>query len=106
MARVIIGCRLPNGIVLEHPANPLKKVELSGMNKVTIIGAGFAQNDVDADFWEAWISANGKFPAVKNGSIFVAKSSDDAMAKARDMKKEKTGFEPMAQDAGGVTKAA
>ena len=103
--KVVVGCRLPNGIILEHPSDPKIKVELNGLNKVTIIGAPYAHNDVDADFWDAWFAVNKDFAPLKNGAIFVAKSSEDAQAKAREIKKERTGFEAMAQDAHGVTPA-
>ena len=110
MAKVIIGCRLPNGIILEHPTNPKKKVELAGLNKTTIIGATYAQTDVDSEFWEAWLAANREFAPLVNGAIFFAKNADEAQSKAKDVAKESTGFEPMAQNddkrARGVKKAA
>jgi len=104
--RVVIGCRLPNGIILEHPSNPAKTVLLNGLNKVTIIGAEYAHNDIDADFWEAWSAANKDFAPLKSGAIFFAKNADEAVAKAKEVKGKKTGFEAMPQSVEGIEKAA
>jgi len=95
---IIIGCKLPHGIILHHPLDPSKIVELNGKNKVTIIGAEHATTDVDAEFWEHWSSVHAEFPALKSGAIFVAKSAADAEAIAREFEDRKTGFEPMRTD--------
>jgi len=43
MAKVIVvGCKLPHGITLEHPMNAAQKVELKGVNSTQIIGAEYA----------------------------------------------------------------
>lgn len=102
---IVVGCKLPNGIILEHPLDPAVRVELAGMNRVTIIGAGYATTQVDRSFWDAWEATNKDFPAYVNGSIFVAKSDADLAAAARERAKVKTGFEAMAQNAGGVQPA-
>ena len=98
MAKLLVGCKLPNGIVLEHPADPSIKVELNGLNKVVIVGADHASNEVDAEFWDAWIKSNADFPAVKSGAIFVAKDERSLKAIAAENKKRKTGLEPMRTD--------
>lgn len=102
---VTIGCRLPNGIILEHPLNPAAKVELFGKNKSLIVGAEYATTEVDGEFWETWKTVHAEFPAFKNGAIFEAKSVIDAAAVAKELADEKTGFEPMEQNAGGVAPA-
>lgn len=104
--RMIIGCRLPNGIVLEHGN---RKVTLDGLNKATIKGATYTINRVDRDFWQAWIKDHKDFGPVKSGAIFEAGSESDAKAIAAERKDETTGFEPMRTDgkdkrAGGVKK--
>ena len=38
---VTIGCKLPHGIVLDHPLDTSKKVELKGKNSSLIIGAEY-----------------------------------------------------------------
>jgi len=95
---VIVGCRLPHGITLEHPMNPTVKVELTGKNKALIIGSDHATTEVDADFWAQWEGVNKEFPALKSGAIFVAKNASDATAIAKENKDRVTGFEPMRTD--------
>lgn len=107
---VVVGCKLPHGIIIQHPMDPTKKVELAGKNKALIVGADHASTEVDSDFWEQWLAVNKEFPAVKSGAIFVAKSVADAAAVAREFADRKTGFEPMRTDgkderAGGVKPA-
>lgn len=99
MAKVIIvGCKLPHGITLEHPMNAAQKVELKGLNKALIIGSDHATTEVDGEFWEQWEAANKEFKPLKAGSIFVAKNASEAEAIAKDYKDRKTGFEPMRTD--------
>jgi len=95
---VIVGCKLPHGITLERPTNPAQKITLNGRNKSIIIGADHCTTEVDADFWAEWEMMNPEFPALKSKSIFVAKTSSDATAMAKEFKAEKTGFEAMATD--------
>jgi hypothetical protein len=93
MAKVLIGCKLPNGIILENPLNPDEKVTLKGLNRATIIGSTHVTTEVDADFWDLWKSTNPEFSALKNGAIFEAKDKASAKDKAKDT--DKTGFEKM-----------
>jgi hypothetical protein len=95
---VVIGCKLPHGIVLEHPMDPKVTVAINGKNKAVIIGAEYATTTVDGDFWEQWSAVNKEFPAVRSGAIFVAKSVADAAAIADEFKERKTGFEAMRTD--------
>lgn len=103
MGNILIGCRLPHGLTISHPNPAIKtKVTIAGMNTSKVIGSTHVTTEVDADFWEAWKTVYSDFAPLKNGSIFDARSVTDAAAKAKDLRKEKTGFEPMAKDAGGV----
>ena len=95
---VVVGCKLPHGITIEHPMDPSKTVELNGKNKALIIGAEYGTTEVDWDFWEQWAAVNNEFPAVKSGAIFVAKTLTDAAAIAAEFKDRKTGFEAMRTD--------
>lgn len=95
---VIVGCKLPHGITLEHPMNPTVKVELIGKNKAVIIGSDYATTEVDGDFWAQWEGVNKEFPALKSGAIFVAKNINDATAIAKENKDRKSGFEAMRTD--------
>ncbi len=102
---VVVGCKLPHGITLEHPMDPTVTVELKGKNKALIVGADYATTEVDADFFEQWGAVNKEFPAVKSGAIFVAKSAADVAAVAREYADRKTGFEAMDQKSHGVKPA-
>lgn len=100
--RVVIGCKLPHGLILDHPLDPSKKVELNGLNRSLIVGAPYATTEVDGEFWEQWKTVHKDFPALQSGAIFEAASASEAAAVAKELEGEKTGFEPMAQNADGV----
>ena len=102
---IIIGCRLPHGITLSHPKNPKQLVTLNGLNKSLIIGATHATTEVDSSFWAAWKAATTDFTPYKSNAIFEASSVKDANALAKELAKEKTGFEPREQTAPGIEKA-
>ena len=103
--QIIIGCRLPHGIILRHPKDPAAEVELGGVNKSAIIGADHYTTPVDAEFWEAWKAAHGEFAPLKSGAIFEAKTESEAKAVAKELADEKTGFEKMPTDDAGLKKA-
>jgi hypothetical protein len=98
MANITVGCKLPNGLVLEHPKNPDKTVILNGVNKAVISGIDYATTEVDEEFWNAWKESNDKFPALVSGAIFAAKGEANVKAVAKELKDEKTNLEPMRQD--------
>ena len=102
---IVVGCKLPHGIVLQHPMDPNKTVTLAGRNKATIIGADHSTTEVDAEFWESWVMVNDDFAPLKSGAIFVAKSSADAAAMSKEFEDRKTGFEPMDPNSHGVKPA-
>lgn len=99
---VLIGCKLPHGLILDHPLDVSKKVELAGLNKAVIIGADCATTPVDGEFWETWKTVHKDHPAIKSGAIFEARTTEEVKAKAKELKEEKTGFEAMPQEAMGV----
>ena len=99
---VLIGCKLPHGLILDHPLDVSKKVELVGLNKAIIIGADCATTPVDGEFWETWKTVHKDHPAIKSGAIFEARTTEEVKAKAKELKEEKTGFEAMPQEAMGV----
>ncbi len=98
-----IGCRLPNGIILEHPLDPNVKVELAGVHKSRIQGAPYGVTTVSRDFWDIWLALHKDFGPVKVGAIFAAAPGDIENV-ANEVAKEKTGFEGMPQDAMGIKK--
>ena len=102
---VNIGCKLPHGIVLDHPLDPEKKVELRGKNGSMIVGAPYGTTEVDGEFWETWKTVHKDFPALRSGAIFEAANASELTAVAAELEDETTGFEPMAQNAQGVKPA-
>lgn len=104
MAKVIIGCRLPNGLTLTHPVTR-ERVTLAGLHSAKIIGAKHVTTEVDADFWDTWKAAYPEYAPLKTGAIFEAKNETDAKAKAIELRDEKTGFEELKPDAMGVKPA-
>lgn len=104
-AKVLVGCRLPHGLIIEHPTEPRHQVELKGLNKSRIIGAPYTTTEVDGEFWQAWKLFHAEHPAVKSGAIFEAKDGASLEAAAKEVEKEKTGFEQMPQEAAGVKPA-
>ena len=95
---IVIGCKLPNGIIIEHPLNPADTVELNGKNKALILGSEYGTTEVDADFWEQWHAVNSDVGPVANNAIFVAKNTSELVAVAKELKEELTGIEPMRTD--------
>lgn len=96
--KVLVGCKLPNGLVIEHPKDPTITATLKGRNREEIIGAGYGVTAVDSELWDAWIKSNADFVAVKNGAIYIAKDERDLKAISKEREKEKTGLEPMQTD--------
>lgn len=100
--KIIVCCKLPNGIILDHPLDPNQKVTLNGLNQSIIVGADYATTEVDAEFWETWKTVHKDFGPVLSGAIFEAKTTEEAKSKAKERASEKTGFEKMPQEAQGV----
>jgi hypothetical protein len=105
MAKILIGCRLPNGLTITHPAHPKVKVTIAGLHAAKIVGATYNTTEVDVDLWTAWKAVYPDYTPLKTGAIFEARSGTEAKEKAEDLSKEKTGFEPLSPEAGGVKKA-
>jgi|WetSurMetagenome_2_1015567.scaffolds.fasta_scaffold1848434_1 hypothetical protein len=110
MAFVIIGCRLPNGLTLELPGKP--PVVLNGQNSaqagrpiILLSEDDCGYTEVDADFWQAWKAAYKGFAPLESNAIFEAKNKTDAKSIAKELKKEKTGHEPLPQKTGEISKA-
>jgi len=95
---IIIGSKLPFGLLLEHPQKPGVSVEIEGLNKSRIIGAAHMTTPVDADFWADYKATHGKASFLANGSIFEAATLQDAEAAARDLEKQRTGLEPLSSE--------
>lgn len=102
MSKVSIGCRLPSGLIIRVGDT---EVELAGQRQrqehspVILLGENdFGTTEVDASFWSAWKKQVGEdFAPLKSKAIFEASNAKEVAAKAKDVKKEKTGHEPLPQ---------
>lgn len=106
---VIVGCRLPHGLILTVKTASGEKVSvtINGMNRSKIQGATYTTTVVDAEFWEQWKKSHVDYSPLKNGAIFAASTEDQAKYKGiKEYGKEPTGFEPMKQDDLGIKPAA
>jgi hypothetical protein len=100
MAKIIVGCKIPNGLQMclygkdAEASNLSAAVILKGAHHAKIAG-GAGITEVEKDFWDAWYAQNKNHPAVKAGFIFAFDNEKSVESKAREMRGEKTGFEGM-----------
>lgn len=94
MSTVTIGCKLPNGIIME--VEGAKPVVINGWNNNLIQGAGHGLTDnVPADVWEAWKKVHAESKLVKGGFIFANTRAEGTKDRARDQKDNKSGHEQL-----------
>lgn len=113
---VSIGCKLPQGLVLEvgysvEGGNLMrhadyKRIVLAGANQHSIVQGNLRTpspkdlrpgitNNVDEAVFDAWVEAHKDTNIVKNGLVFKAKNAGEATARANDLKAKPTGMEPV-----------
>ena len=90
---VIIGCKLPNGLIIEVAKT---RVLLNGSNTSAIAG-GYGLTSVDASFADQFFKERAGDPLIVKGIIFRQEKEVNAKAQAEDTKTVETGLEPMAQ---------
>jgi hypothetical protein len=116
MAEVLIGCKLPNGIILElmplpptvvkdqqlYPAPAGKRVELKGANslrthrrQVSMAVHPYAVTRVDKAFWDEWFERNKELEFIRKGLVFVAQTERDFNAIAKENAAKTTGMEAL-----------
>ena len=95
MPDVIVGCKLPHGIVISPKG---KKITLNGSNASRIFG-GYGLTTVDKELMDSWMGEHKEFQPVKAGLIFVQSSDDRAKDTAKERASIKTGLEPLDPDA-------
>jgi len=95
---LVIGCKIPNGIVLRGAG---KQFLINGSSKSSVIGGYGITEDVPAEVWEDYAKAHAKSPAIVNELVFAQKDTKSARDAANERKGQKTGFEQIkAEDAG------
>lgn len=107
----IIGSKLPISLILKHPVNIGKTVEVRGLNSAQKgtngqpIQVPYITTEIDADFWSAWKLGNSRFTPFESGAIFEAKTEESAEKIYREREKERTGLEPVRSSEFGVKTA-
>lgn len=94
MANVQVGCKLPNGLIIDNEGH---KVKLNGKNSSRLIG-GFGITEVDKAFFDKWMAKNKTAKFVSNGSIFAVDSASKVEGAAKEREKQKTGLEGLNPD--------
>lgn len=95
MATVTVGCKLPHGIILELDE---KKATIAGSNSSSIIGGHGLTEDVDKEFFDAWMLKNKELSFVKAGHLFAHEKANNTAAQAKERAGEVTGFEGINPD--------
>lgn len=112
---VIIGSKLPISLILKHPLQASKTVEIRGLNSAPRgtngqpIAVPYITTEVDAQFWAEWKIANEHperpFRPLASGAIFEAKTEEAAKKIYRERESERTGLEPVRSTEFGVKPA-
>lgn len=89
---VIVGCKLPNGLIAEVQG---VEVKFNGLNTSQIVGGFGITENVDAEFWDAWLEQNKYMPYVKGGFVFAHTEAASVKSEAKEKQGEKTGLEPL-----------
>jgi hypothetical protein len=104
MPKVSVGCKLPHGLEIRVGE---QTAILLGTNASLVIGGHGITEGVDADLFNAWMTANKDSAAVKNGLIFAHGKTESVKAEASEKKGNKNGFEGLdpAKPAPGIEAA-
>lgn len=112
---VIIGSKLPHGLVLNHPLEAHIKVTIRGLNSAPKgtndqpMIVPYMTTEVDSDFWDAWKLVHNHstkpFRPLASGAIFECSSVESVEKVYREREKEKTGLEPLSRTEAGVKPA-
>ncbi|WP_277966721.1 hypothetical protein [Pantoea trifolii] len=106
MAEVVtVGCKLPNGLVLDVEGS--QQIVLNGANSATVIGGYGLTENVDKAVFDKWLEQHKDQPYVKNELVFAQAKTNSAESKAKENADVKSGLEGLPQDnpAPGVTKS-
>lgn len=92
MATVTVGCKLPNGLIIQVGN---KSHTLKGANDTAIVGGHGITEGVDKELWDAWNAANKDRTMVKNGHVFAHGKTESTKAEATEKTSNKTKLEPI-----------
>lgn len=105
MATVTVGCKLPNGIILEVGE---KRQLINGANASAVIGGYGLTENVDKEFFDKWMADHADLKFVKAELIFANDKTNNTVAQAKEHADEESGFEGVdpTQKPAGLTEAA
>lgn len=89
---VVVGCKLANGIIMQVDD---KAININGFNTAQIIGGHGITEDVDEEFWNAWVEKNKENSLYTGGFIFANKKIKDTQAEAVEKKDNDSKTEPL-----------
>ncbi len=100
---VIVGCKLPNGLLLSVDGKTLR---INGKARYNMpspsrknLNADVEYADglttVDKAFWDKWLSDHKEYAPVKSGAIYASGNRVEAVAKAKDTEEAVVGLEPI-----------
>jgi hypothetical protein len=95
---VTVGCKLPNGLILEMGKfgdEDYKAVVLKGANSAVVHGGYGMTEGVDESFWAAWKKKHARLSFVQKGLVFAVGDIASARDHAIDLSAVKTGLEPL-----------
>lgn len=92
---VTVGCKLPNGIVLEVEGY---SVVLNGANASNVIGGYGLTENVDKEAFDKWLKVHAGQSYVKNELVFAQAKTNSAESKAKENADRKSGLEGLPQD--------
>lgn len=99
MSTVTVGCKLPNGIHLDHQG---KRVTIKGANSSVVIGGHGLTEGVDKEFWDGWLAEHQDYEPVKQGLIFAQNTTRNAEAEAKEKEGNLSGLEGVDPDKPGA----
>lgn len=121
MAKIYVGCKLPNGLVMElitphefkqstvpMPRDDEHTIKLNGANSQRIARTNPAEpaygiTEVDEAFAKEWFERNAKLAFVKSGAVFMVGSKSAFNGEVKDrMGDVHTGLEPLNANDGGL----
>ena len=94
---VVIGCKLPNGLICEmgrYGDDDFTRVVLNGSNSAKVVG-GYGLTNVSKAFWEAWLTKHQRLDFVRKGLVFQHSDEASARSHATEMSGLRTGLEAL-----------
>jgi hypothetical protein len=94
METCVVGCKLPNGLQI-NLAGVNGPTILKGNNATRIVGGYGLTAGVPKEAMQAWLLDHADMPAVRHKLVFIQDDTKRAESAAKEMRKERTGLEPL-----------